>query len=354
MSKINTVEFEGENLSALKQLLQEKFLSKRKIILVDKNTEKFCLPILLEQISELEEAEVLVVANGENSKSMETCFVLWKKLTDLNINRGDLLINLGGGMVSDLGGFVAASYKRGMSYINIPTTLLAQVDASIGGKTGVNFHHLKNLIGSIYLPENVFIYPGFLKTLPHRQVLSGFAEVIKSGLISDEILWRKITNLDGISPETIDDLIEDSCNVKLNIVQSDLLEKNVRKTLNFGHTIGHAIETHSMQNHSNPCFHGEAIAMGMISESYISFQRDQISQRELEEIVSFLIKHYDKIEFEKSDYPSLLNTMKKDKKNTSSAYNFSLLNKIGDASFDDEVDEDLIKDSLEYLLQMEF
>jgi len=354
VSSINTVEFEGENFSALKDLLRDSFSKQRKIILVDTNTNKFCLPVLLNKVSELSEAEIICVPDGENSKSMETCFMLWKELTDLNINRNDLMINLGGGMVSDLGGFIAATYKRGMSYINIPTTLLAQVDASIGGKTGVNFHHLKNLIGSIYLPKGVFISSEFLKTLPHRQVLSGFAEVIKSGLIANENLWHKITKLSSVSALEIDEFIQVSCQVKLNIIEQDLLEKNVRKTLNFGHTIGHAIETHSMLNHNEPCFHGEAIAMGMICESYLSKKRGSISIEKLDEIVYFITKHYTKIEFNSSHFSSLLQTMKKDKKNTSGEYSFALLNKIGEASFDDFMSEDLIKESMEYLLQLKF
>jgi len=353
MNSLNPVAFVDQDFTELKTLL-ENYHDKKQVILVDTNTKKYCLTLLLEHVPELNHAEIFQVAAEENSKSMEICFDLWKRLTDNNFNRNDLLINLGGGMISDLGGFVAATYKRGMDYINIPTSLLAQVDASIGGKTGVNFHHFKNLIGSIYLPKSVFIFNDFLTTLPKRQILSGFGEVIKSGLIADKELWKEIKQLDEISIGQLTDIVKDACQIKLDIVKSDLHEKSIRKTLNFGHTIGHAIETYSMSNHPSPCFHGEAIAMGMICESYISWKTNKITQEDHQEIEGFIVKHYAKIDFDLNDFSSLLETMKKDKKNISNEYNFSLLDEIGLACFDVKVEEELIKESLVHLHNINF
>jgi 3-dehydroquinate synthase len=255
---------------------------------------------------------------------------------------------LGGGVITDMGGFIASTYKRGIDFINIPTTLLSQVDASVGGKTGVDFEGLKNAVGVFNEPKGVFIYPEFLKTLESRQLFSGYAEALKHALIRDEDYWNKLGIDMLFNAENWVDLIKTSINIKNNIVLNDPLEKGERKLLNFGHTIGHAVESYSLIHDQNPLLHGEAIAIGMICESYISNSKSELTAGDLKIISDRIYTTYNSYQLNDSTYHELIELMKNDKKNECSGINFTLLNKIGGANYNMEVDVELILESLNY------
>lgn len=314
------------------------FSDAQKIILVDENTLVHCLPSLITTFEELSEAEVLVVPAGDECKDIEIVAHLWGVLTEYEISRSDLLINLGGGAVTDLGGFLGSTFKRGMNLINIPTSLLAMVDASIGGKTGINFKGLKNQIGVFSSAKNVFIDTKFLSTLPKEEVLSGYAEIIKHGLISSEDLYRKVMasmkNDFSISSE----LMEECLLVKKNIVEIDPMEKGHRKTLNFGHTVGHAIE--SLQNSKGKITHGHAIALGMIYELRLSEKILGLNSEKSEEIQNEITQLYDGIEFNETEIQQLLALMKNDKKNHSGEIKMALLSEVGKCEFDVSVSKE--------------
>jgi 3-dehydroquinate synthase len=260
-------------------------------ILVDEKTLEYCYPRLAAHIPAFKDAEIIEIESGENSKNIEVCTQIWATLSDYGADRQSLIINLGGGVIGDMGGFIASVFKRGIGFINIPTTLLSQVDASVGGKVAVDLNHIKNEIGLFSNPSAVFIGTTFLQTLDERQLLSGFAEMIKHALISDEIYWKKIKEADIFDFEKIDPLIETSIHIKNKIVQEDPFEKNNRKALNFGHTIGHAIESYFLlkQNSRKQLLHGEAIAVGMICEAYLSNRIVKLPNDTLEEITSFIL-----------------------------------------------------------------
>jgi len=317
-------------------------------ILVDENTLKHCVTELITQNEILHNAEILEIDSGEENKILDVCYQLWKTLAAYKADRNSLLINLGGGVITDMGGFIASTYKRGIDFINIPTTLLAQIDASVGGKTGVDFEGLKNIIGVFNEAKGVFIYPNFLKTLDKRQMLSGYAEALKHGLINDESYWKQLK--EGMLSDAKNwlELITSSINIKNNIVLSDSLEKGERKTLNFGHTIGHAIESYSLKNDELPLLHGEAIAIGMICESYISNQQQELSNKDLNDVSSTINGVYESYELKESDFHQLIELMKNDKKNENNGIIFTLLSKIGEAHINQEVEVETILEALNY------
>ena len=291
-------------------------------ILVDENTKRDCLY----KLPKIEKSLIIKIPSGEENKNISTCSVIWEKLTESQLDRNSLLINLGGGVIGDMGGFCASTYKRGIDFIQIPTTLLAMVDSSVGGKLGVDFKDLKNQIGVFNNPKSVLIDPEFLKTLPEKELKSGFAEVVKHALIADKDLWCKIistpfANLDW------QEIITISVDIKNNIVLSDPLENGQSKKLNFGHTYGHAIESYYLEK-GTPILHGEAVFMGMILEIDLS----SISEVEKQEIKNFILSNFS-LPFtpKKSD---ILSNLVNDKKNKEGKINFSLLNKIGDGSID--------------------
>ncbi|NTW32930.1 MAG: 3-dehydroquinate synthase, partial [Bacteroidetes bacterium] len=253
-------------------------------VLVDENTQKHCIPILKKYI---EINEIFSVKSGEKNKSIYTCIEIWEQLSTANIDRKALLINLGGGVLCDMGGLIASTYKRGIDFINIPTTILSMCDAGIGGKLAVNINGLKNEIGLFNNPIATIIYPDFIKTLPERHKLSGFAEIIKHALIGDNKLFYKLASINSIYDD-IEKHISISLKIKKRIVKLDPFEKNIRKALNFGHSIGHALEAFSLESKGEDyIYHGEAIAAGMIAESYISYIRKFISKTELDKITKF-------------------------------------------------------------------
>ena len=291
-------------------------------ILVDENTKRNCLP----KLPQLENSIIIEVTSGEINKSISSCNYIWEQLSEHNFDRNSLLINLGGGVIGDMGGFCASTYKRGIDFIQIPTTLLAMVDASVGGKLGVDFNGLKNQIGLFNNPESVLIFPEFLETLPENQLKSGYAEVVKHALISDNNLWEKIISV-PFNEMNWEKIIETSINIKNKIVLSDPYEKGERKKLNFGHTFGHAIESYYLEK-GTPILHGEAVLMGILLEVEISL----VSQEQNNEIKNYILSNFS-LPFtpKKSDLlPFLMN----DKKNKVGKINFSLLTKIGTCNID--------------------
>ncbi len=333
----------------------EKFLSKnysgRKIfVLVDEHTKEHCLPRILHGVLELKDAIVLEITSGEKNKTISSCEKLWHGLTEHRADRRSLLINLGGGVVCDVGGFVASTYMRGIDFINIPTSLLAMVDASAGGKNGINFSGLKNQVGTFTKPQAVFISPSFLKTLPEREVKSGFAEVIKHTLIADAEKWNELKQLESLTDVNWMKIIDNSVFIKNKIVNADFKERNKRKTLNFGHTIGHALESNSLKHDADPLKHGEAIAIGMIGEVFLSQRMLNLPEHDANEIISFLQKQYPNISSDVNT-DEIMELIRSDKKSEQSEVNFVLLKNIGDPVINQRPDNALISEAVEFSIQ---
>lgn len=297
-------------------------------ILVDENTKKYCLDIFLSH-TQIDNPLIIEIPSGEINKSISSCQLIWKKLTEAQFDRKSIIINLGGGVIGDMGGFAASCYKRGIDFIQVPTTLLAMVDASVGGKLGIDLENLKNQIGLFKSPKGVFIYPPFLKTLSQRQVLSGFAEILKHALIADKSYWQSIRN-SSLKNMNWEDTIHHSITLKNNIVQEDPFEENKRKILNFGHTLGHAIESYYLEKNID-VLHGEAIALGM----YLECELSPININERNEIQDYLKSIFDLIKCPSLE--SLIPYLKNDKKNESNNINFSLLSEIGSCNFNSEL-----------------
>jgi 3-dehydroquinate synthase len=245
-------------------------------ILCDENTFRHCLPLLITGCPQLGSAHIIEVDSGETTKSLDFCTYIWQTLMDYKADPGSLFINLGGGVVSDLGGFTASVFKRGMDFINIPTSLLAMADASVGGKTAIDFYNVKNSIGTYAQPRGVFVYPFFLNTLPPMHYRNGLAEVFKMALIADKELWNSLKSLRVDSD--IDHFLQKSIELKNRIVLKDPFDKGNRKILNFGHTMGHALEALLLET-GNELHHGEAVYIGMVLESHISFQKKMLSKK---------------------------------------------------------------------------
>jgi 3-dehydroquinate synthase len=316
-------------------------------LLVDENTLQYCYPKLAANVKALTDAEIIEIESGEENKTIEICVQVWSTLSERGADRQSLLINIGGGVIGDMGGFIASTFKRGIPFINIPTTLLSQVDASVGGKLGIDLNHLKNEIGVFNNPQAVFVDSSFLTTLEKRQVLSGFAEIIKHALIADAAYWKKVKQIDFNSVEVLAKLIETSVNIKNNVVLADPFEKNIRKTLNFGHTIGHAIETFYLDK-KDALLHGEAIAVGMICEAYLSNKVAGLSDKELKELTDYILSVYQPIKIPTKILEALLKLMQHDKKNEKGQLNFSLLSSIGKCEINKVVTSDLIQESINY------
>ncbi|HKL89984.1 MAG TPA: 3-dehydroquinate synthase [Allomuricauda sp.] len=323
--------------AALNQHIAKNSYSKL-FLLVDENTKTHCLPIF-KKILEKPVDSVLEIKSGEENKHIYTCLQLWEDLSNLDGDRKSLLINLGGGVLTDMGGFVASTFKRGIDFINIPTTLLSMVDASIGGKTGVDLGSLKNQVGVINQPEMVLIFPEFLNTLDSRQTKSGYAEMLKHGLIQDEAYWNDLVGKGNFTDAFC---IQKSIAIKNEVVLQDPTELGVRKILNFGHTLGHAIESYCLENEDKKTLlHGEAIAVGMILEGYLSHELRGLSKLAVDEIKKGFLKHFEKVDFTEDDIANILRLLKYDKKNSHGNVNFVLLQAIGDAVTDIKVPEEL-------------
>lgn len=330
----NTIVFGEKGYAALIKFLAEKRASKV-FVLCDENTQNYCLSGFLSKLSELPELEILEVESGEENKEIDTCVQLWAVMSEMGGDRHSVLINLGGGVLTDMGGFVASTFLRGIDFINIPTTLLAMVDASVGGKTGVNRAGLKNQIGLFRTAALTLIDVDFLDTLPANQMRSGLAEMLKHGLIADKNYWNKLQNLTSLNYEDLETLIRKSIEIKTEITDLDTEEKGLRKILNFGHTLGHAIESYFLeQSDKTSLLHGEAIAIGMILESYLSYKICGLPEPELIEIKETILHTFTKTEFLKADIEAVKSLLKYDKKNESGSVNFVLLSQIGKAETD--------------------
>lgn len=318
-------------------------------ILVDENTHTHCLPLFLEQLHTDIAIEIIEIESGEIHKTIDTCVGVWNTLSDLDADRKSLMINIGGGVITDLGGFVACTFKRGIAYVNVPTTLLSMVDASVGGKTGVDLGHLKNQIGVISDPDMVLIDPNFLHTLPANQMRSGLAEMLKHGLISSDAYWQKFQELSALTLADLDMLIYESVIIKKNVVDEDPFEDGIRKTLNYGHTLGHAIESYFLSNpNKTTLLHGEAIVIGMILACYISSELTNFPKALTDSIKTLFISYYGKVTINKDEYAPIMELLKYDKKNNHGNINFVLLEAIGKPKIDCKVDNDIIIDAFEY------
>ncbi|WP_407404655.1 3-dehydroquinate synthase [Chryseobacterium sp.] len=340
------IQFLDQNFSQLNHFLTKDTYS-RIFILVDENTHENCLPILLGNLETSTEIEILEIEAGEEMKNIQTAIHLWEILTEMHADRKALIVNLGGGVVTDMGGFVAATYKRGISFINVPTTLLAMCDASIGGKTGIDLMHYKNMVGTFSLPEHIFVYPSFLSTLPSDQLLSGFAEMLKHGLIADKNHWNSLTQISDLDAENIIPHVKRSMEIKQNVVDKDFHEENIRKTLNFGHTIGHSLESLFLEDNT-PILHGEAVALGMICETYLSKLENLISEEQSETIIKGIRSKFSTIDISKYSNEAIVAILVNDKKNSNSNINFSLLHCIGAAVFNHQCQTENIVKSLNY------
>jgi len=345
-SESYSVHFNAIAFAALNTHLENASYSKV-FVLVDENTHEHCLPILMPAIEQEYDFEIIEIESGEEHKNIATCTQVWEILSELNADRKSVLINLGGGVITDLGGFVASTYKRGIEFINIPTTLLAMVDASVGGKTGVDLGALKNQVGVINQPEMVLVVSEFLNTLNERQLQSGFAEMLKHGLIQDRKYWNTLKN--GVAPEQIDELIYHSVGIKNEVVLKDPTEQNVRKILNYGHTLGHAIESYFLESPAHELLlHGEAIAIGMVLEGWLSHQLEGLTESDLIEIKKTFAARYPKTTFAPSDIDGILSLLKFDKKNSHGNINFVLLKNIGQPVIDVQINENLLHEAFAY------
>lgn len=337
-----TIYFNDASFVYLENLLKTETYSKI-FVLVDENTNEHCLPYFLANLPTEIEIEIIEIEAGEENKNIYTCIDLWHTLIELDADRKSIMINLGGGVITDIGGFVASTYKRGIDFVNVPTTLLAMVDASVGGKTGVDLGSLKNQIGVINEPKSVVVITKFLETLPTNQMRSGLAEMLKHGLIYDKNYWDKLKHLNNLNTDDLDILIKQSIEIKNKIVSQDLKENGIRKALNFGHTLGHAIESYFLESEDKKqLLHGEAIAIGMILESFLSYKLELISKDSYAEIKYIITDIFEKISFNDSDIQKILDLLIFDKKNEFGNIQFTLLNKIGESKINQTVDKSLI------------
>ncbi|MEM1217296.1 MAG: 3-dehydroquinate synthase [Bacteroidota bacterium] len=329
--------------SALTELLEG---HSKVAVLVDNHTYEHCWPLLERQLAPF--SPVLIpIAAGEIHKNIDTCEEIWQKMLDAQLDRKSMLINLGGGVIGDMGGFCASTFKRGMDFIQVPTTLLSQVDASIGGKLGIDFRGVKNGIGVFRDPKAVFIQPNFLQTLSDRELRSGFAEVLKHALIADVDHWQKLKSVVDLRSVDWNREIARSLEVKRHIVAEDPFERGARKALNFGHTLGHAIEGQALET-ENPLLHGEAIAIGMIAEAHLSVQKTGLTEAALQEVSNTILAIYQPPALDFSHWDTWMHFMRNDKKNEADQILCSLISPIGDYRVNISVQEEEIRAALEY------
>ncbi len=319
-------------------------------IITDENTKKYCLPIFQERFNKFTNVNIL---SGEKNKNIETLSDIWNELL---LNKGDrksLIINLGGGVVTDIGGFAAATFKRGIKFIHIPTSLLAMVDAAIGGKNGINFMGIKNQIGTIVPAEMVFIYPGFLKTLPENELKSGYAEMLKHGLIADISYWNELKKHHREMLELKDmplvlQLIKKSVEIKNQVITTDPYEQGLRKILNYGHTLGHAIESLFNYDRKQSISHGKAVAIGMVLASYISSKLFDFDKETVDEIKIFINSVFSVEKFTAKERLKIIDYLIYDKKNEKGKVNFVLLKKIGEPVWNIQVRDNIVQEAFDY------
>lgn len=353
MSEIKSQDYSvyvgDESLSHLSDYVKNHQEYSQYFILVDENTLQHCLPILIQNIPALKDAEVIETESGEINKTIEVVTQVWMAMSELHADRKTLVINLGGGVLGDMGGFIASTYKRGVDFVNIPTTLLSQVDASVGGKLGIDLGGLKNQIGVFNYPEGVFIYPPFLATLPKEQLRSGFAEVLKHALIKDRNYWEELKSIDLSVENDWEKIIAHSVSIKNKVVIGDPKEQGERKLLNLGHTIGHAVETFHLENDNlTTLLHGEAIAIGMIAEGYLATSKSGLSESDLNEMCQVIASFFPLPELNEADFSAFIGLMSHDKKNQKGKISFSLLKSIGTSEWDVFCEENEIIEALTF------
>jgi 3-dehydroquinate synthase len=343
-----SIQFQDKSFAELKAQLLEASYSKI-FVLVDNNTQAHCLPILKEALKGIE-LYVITIKAGEAHKNIDTCQVIWNALMEQQADRKSVLLNLGGGVIGDMGGFCASTFKRGIDFIQIPTTLLAQVDASIGGKLGIDFGLVKNSIGLFNNPQAVYLYIDFFQTLPKAELYSGYAEIIKHALILNGTAFTQLLGIAHPEDSEWRFVVEESLLVKKTIVEQDPFEKNIRKSLNFGHTIGHAIESLSWET-NQPLLHGEAVAIGMITECYLSYKLLDFQKEKVDLISSYLLNIYPKYDLKSLDRAHILRLIQQDKKNEHQQICFTLLKEIGACKINIHASETLILEALDYYQQ---
>ena len=320
----------------------------RIFVLTDETTQQLCWP-KIKNFKALKNSTPIIIKATDTHKNLDTLSQVWQALSNGGATRHSLMINLGGGMVTDLGGFAASTFKRGIDFINIPTKLLAMVDASVGGKTGINFGGLKNEIGVFSDSRFVIINTQFLDTLDHDNICSGYAEMLKHGLISDERTWAELMTFDLDTPDLsqLQRMVAESIKVKERIVEADPHEHGIRKALNLGHTMGHAFESFAMRR-GTPILHGYAVAYGLVSELYMSARKTAFPTDRMHQTVRFIRENYGTINITCDDYPTLIELMHHDKKNTSGIINFTLLGNVGDIRINQTANEEEIKEALDF------
>ena len=319
----------------------------RIFVLVDETTNKLCWTLVKDYLC-LKDAQTIVIGATDRRKNLDTLVHVWESLQQGKATRHSLLINLGGGMVTDLGGFAASTYKRGINFINVPTTLLAMVDASVGGKTGINFGGLKNEIGVFNDAEFVLLDTNWLRTLDEENIRSGYAEMLKHGLIADETMWAELINFNLTQPNLhqLASMLDKSVRIKERIVAEDPHEKGIRKALNLGHTFGHAFESWAMKR--QPVLHGYAVAFGLIAELYLATTQTDFPTERMRQTVNFIRAYYGSLPITCNDYPELIGLMHRDKKNRGNEINVTLLGGIGDIRIDQTITEEDIKEALDF------
>jgi 3-dehydroquinate synthase len=328
-------------------LVKKKLSGCRFFILVDKNTKKHCVDKLIHSFPVLENQNIIKVPAGEENKTLDTCVHIWETLAKEYAERNSMLINLGGGVITDIGGFTASVYKRGILHCNVPTSLLGMVDAAIGAKTGIDFAGLKNILGTFRHAGITYVDPAFLQTLGDDHMRSGFAELLKIALVADKELWLQLQNLHYKDIPGNTDIIAEAVKLKEKIVDKDLLEHGLRKILNFGHTIGHAVESFSIEHDKKPLLHGDAVAIGMICETWISNKVTGLPDAVMKQIIDKIVGVSGKFKL-KIKGKEFMRMLHNDKKNAGSKIMFTLLKSIGEASFDNHFDDNLIFDSLKF------
>ena len=318
-------------------------------VLCDETTESLCLPVISD-FECMRGAQLITIPATDTHKTLESLSHVWSELQRMGATRHSLMVNLGGGMVTDLGGFAASTFKRGIPYINIPTTLLSMVDASVGGKTGINFGGLKNEIGVFNNARSVILDTTFLRTMDHENICSGYAEMLKHGLINNEKMWAELLNfsleLSVENLEALGSMVAESVAVKQRIVTEDPTEQGIRKALNLGHTAGHAFESLALER--KPVLHGYAVAWGMIVELYLCCVKTNFPQDKMRQTVAFIKENYGRMAITCDDYPHLIELMHHDKKNQGNSINFTLLGGIGDIRINQTATEEEIKDALDF------
>ena len=319
----------------------------RIFVLVDETTNKLCWSLVKDYLC-LKDAQTIVIGATDRRKNLDTLVHVWESLQQGKATRHSLLINLGGGMVTDLGGFAASTYKRGINFINVPTTLLAMVDASVGGKTGINFGGLKNEIGVFNDAEFVLLDTNWLRTLDEENIRSGYAEMLKHGLIADDTMWAELINFNIAQPDLrqLASMLDKNVRIKERIVAEDPHEKGIRKALNLGHTFGHAFESWAMKRH--PILHGYAVAFGLIAELYLATTRTDFPTERMRQTVNFIRAYYGSLPITCNDYPELIGLIHHDKKNRGNEINVTLLGGIGDIRIDQTITEEDIKEALDF------